>query len=157
MCVVISFRGLTGRSEPASGFRHVETRASGLTYVRERKDAMKYVVLIYSNPDLWETLPKEQSSRIIGEHYRVIDELTRSGELLMQFGLADAALTRTMRLTDGAPVVTDGPFSEAKEQLAGVFVVDCENVDRVLEFSMPLAQQSVIEVRPLYTESGTEM
>ena len=50
---------------------------------------MKYVVLIYSNPTTWEALPKDRSDRVIRDHFVVIDELTKSGELLNQFGLAD--------------------------------------------------------------------
>lgn len=118
---------------------------------------MKYVVLIYSNPATWQALPSEEADRVIKEHFVVIDELTRSGELLSQFGLADATNTKTLVLHEGTPVVTDGPFSEAKEQLAGVFVVDCEDVQRVLGFSRTLAQHSVVEVRPLMEEAGTEM
>jgi hypothetical protein len=118
---------------------------------------VKYVVLIYSNPAAWEALPEQEADRVIGEHMAVIEELTRSGELLSQFGLADASNTRTLRVDTGAPVVTDGPFSEAKEQLAGVFLVDCPSVDRVLEFSAVLAQHAVVEVRPLMVEAGTEM
>jgi hypothetical protein len=118
---------------------------------------VKYVVLIYSNPATWEALPEEEANRVIGEHNALIEELTRSGELLGQFGLADASNTRTLRVDAGVPVVTDGPFTEAKEQLAGVVQVDCENVDRVLEFSAILAQHAVVEVRPIMIEAGSEM
>ena len=118
---------------------------------------MKYVVLIYSNPATWQALPKQEADRVIGEHMVVIEELTRSGELLSQFGLADASNTKTLRVEAGASVVTDGPFGEAKEQLAGVFLVDCESVDRVPEFSATLAQHAAVEVRPLMVEAGTEM
>jgi hypothetical protein len=118
---------------------------------------VKYVVLIYSNPATWEALPKQDQDRVLDGHFAVIEELTRSGELLSQFGLADAATAKTLRVDTGAPVVTDGPFGEAKEQLAGVFLVDCESVDRVLEFSATLAQHAVVEVRPLMVEAGTEM
>lgn len=118
---------------------------------------MKYVVLIYSNPATWQALPAEEASRVIKEHFIVIDELTRSGELLNQFGLADPSNTRTLRVRGGIPAVTDGPFGEAKEQLAGVFLVDCESVERVLDFSKTLAQHAVVEVRPLMDEAGAEM
>ena len=118
---------------------------------------MKYVVLIYSNPATWQALPAAEAERVIREHFVVIDELTRSGELLSQFGLADPSNTRTLRVDGGTPAITDGPFTEAKEQLAGVFVVECESVDRVLEFSRTLAQHAVVEVRPLMEEAGAEM
>ena len=118
---------------------------------------MKYVVLIYSNPATWEALPAEEADRVIREHFVVIDELTRSGELLNQFGLADVSNTKTVRIHDGVPAVTDGPFVEAKEYLAGVFLVDCESIDRVTQFSAPLAQYSTVEVRPLMDDAGLEM
>ena len=118
---------------------------------------MKYVVLIYSNPATWQALPAEEADRVIREHFVVIDELTKSGELLSQFGLSDASNSKTLRVPGGVPAVTDGPFTEAKEQLAGVFVVDCENIDRVLDFSRTLAQHAVVEVRPVMEEAGAEM
>jgi hypothetical protein len=118
---------------------------------------MKYVVLIYSNPATWQALPSEEADRVIQDHFAMIRELTESGELLSQFGLADASQTKTLVLHGGMPVVTDGPFGEAKEQLAGVFVVDCDSPQRVQEISRPLAQHSVVEIRPLMGEGGTEM
>ncbi len=49
---------------------------------------MKYVVLIYSNPSTWETLPATERDRVMGIHNRLIKELTESGELLRVDGLA---------------------------------------------------------------------
>jgi hypothetical protein len=118
---------------------------------------VKYVVLIYSNPATWQALPAEEADRVIREHFVVIDELTKSGELLSQFGLSDPSNTRTLRVSGGVPAITDGPFTEAKEQLAGVFVVDCESIDRVLDFSRTIAQYAVVEVRPIMEEAGAEM
>jgi len=122
-----------------------------------RSEDMKYVVLIYSNPATWEALPPEEADRVIRDHFVVIDELTRSGELISRFGLSDPLNTRTIRILDGVPAVTDGPFGEAKEHLAGVFLVDCESIERVVELSGPLAQHGIVEVRPLMDEAGTEM
>jgi len=119
---------------------------------------MKYVVLIYSNPATWETLPTDEQDRVIRDHFVVIDELEKSGELVSQFGLSDPGATKTVRIEGGVPAVTDGPFGEAKEQLAGVFLVDCVSVDRVLEFSGTLAQYSIVEIRPVMDETtGEEM
>jgi hypothetical protein len=82
---------------------------------------VKYVVLIYNNPATWEAMPEPERDRVRAIHFRLIDELTASGELLRVDGLADPEHTRTVRLVGWAPVVTDGPFTEAKEQLAGVW------------------------------------
>jgi hypothetical protein len=118
---------------------------------------VKYVILIYSNPATWAALPPEEADRVIRDHFDVINDLTESGELVSRFGLADPMNTKTVRIQNGLPAVTDGPFGEAKEYLAGVFVVDSESIERVLEVSGPLAQHSTVEVRPLMDEAGTEM
>jgi hypothetical protein len=118
---------------------------------------MKYVVLIYSNPATWETLPASERDRVMGIHNRIIKELTESGELLRVDGLARPTNTKTVRLQDGVAVVTDGPFSEAKEQLAGVWALDVESIERAIEVSAPVAEYDTVEVRPLMDLSGLEM
>lgn len=118
---------------------------------------MKYVVLIYSNPTTWETLPATERDRVMGIHNRLIKELTESGELLRVDGLARPNNTKTVRLHDGVPVVTDGPFGEAKEQLAGVWALDVESIERAIEISAPVAEYDIVEVRPLMDLAGLEM
>lgn len=118
---------------------------------------MKYVMLIYSNPATWEGLPKADQDRVMGIHNRLIKELSESGELLRVDGLTHPSHTRTVRLRDGVPVVTDGPFGEAKEQLAGVWALDCESIERAIEIAAPVAEYDIVEVRPLMDLGGTEM
>ena len=119
---------------------------------------MKYVVLIYANPATWEAVPKEEQDRVLGDHWKVIRELEQSGEMVSRFGLSDPGSTKTIRIEGGVPAITDGPFGEAKEQLAGVFLVDSETLERVLQFSGPLAQYGIVEVRPVMDETtGEEM
>ena len=118
---------------------------------------MRYVILIYSNPTTWEALPPEEADRVIKDHFVVIDELTRTGELVSQFGLSHPENTKTIRIEGGVAAITDGPFGEAKEHLAGVFIVDCETLERVVGFSQPLAQHGIVEIRPIMIEGGDEM
>ena len=118
---------------------------------------MKYVVLIYSNPATWESMPAAERDRVLGIHNRIIKELTESGELLRVDGLAHATNAKTVRLRDGEPVVTDGPFSEAKEQLAGVWAVECDSIERAFEIGAPVAEYDTVEIRQLMDLSGMEM
>jgi len=118
---------------------------------------VKYVVLIYNNPKTWETMPESERDRVLGIHNRIIKELKETGELLRVDGLAHPMNTKTVRLRDGAPVVTDGPFGEAKEQLAGVWALDCESIERAIEISAPVAEYDIVEVRQLMDLGGTEM
>jgi len=96
---------------------------------------MKYVVLIYSNPKVWEELPPAERDRAMGVHFKLIKELTESGELLRVDGLADPLATKTIRARGRVPVITDGPFGEAKEFLAGVWALDVESLERAIEIA----------------------
>jgi hypothetical protein len=118
---------------------------------------VKYVVLIYSNPATWEAMPDVERDRVLGIHNRLIKELTETGELLRVDGLSHPTNTRTVRLRDGLPVVTDGPFSEAKEQLAGVWAIECDSIDRAIEIGAPVAEYDTVEIRQLMDLSGLEM
>ena len=118
---------------------------------------MKYVVLIYNNPKVWEDLSRPEQDRVLGIHNRLIKELTESGEMLRVDGLAHPMNTKTVRLRDGVPVVTDGPFGEAKEQLAGVWALECDSIERAIEIAAPVAEYDAVEVRPLMDLSGAEM
>ena len=66
----------------------------------------------------------------MGEFDALSESCTASGELVGGAALADPPNSRTVRVRDGVPAVTDGPFAEAKEQLAGYYVVDCESIER---------------------------
>jgi hypothetical protein len=119
---------------------------------------MKYMLLIYSNPATWKVMSADIDS-VMAEAKEIISELTASGEWIGGEALADPVNTRTVRVRDGVPVVTDGPFLEAKEHLAGYFVIECDSVDRALEIAArwPDARYNAVELRPVMTDSGAEM
>ena len=114
---------------------------------------MKYVLLIHSDIAFWESLPKEETDRVIGNHFKLMDELRASGELIRVDGLAH---DRTfVEFRDGAPAVTDGPFGEVKEQLAGVFVVDVDSLDRAREVAGPISEYGVVEIPRSWRTPGS--
>jgi len=116
---------------------------------------VKYVLLIHSDLAFWESLPTEETDRVIGNHFRLMDELKASGEMIRVDGLASERTFIEFR--DGAPVVTDGPFGEVKEQLAGVFAVDVDSFERAKEIAGPISEYGVVEIRALMEDAGTEM
>jgi hypothetical protein len=120
---------------------------------------VKYMLLIYQNPANWEELSDDERTSIFNEVDAIMSELTESGEWLGGEGLADPAQTKTVKVRDGAPVVTDGPYLEAKEHLVGYCLFDCETEERAVELATrwPDARHWAVELRPVMTPSGTEM
>jgi hypothetical protein len=119
---------------------------------------MKYMLLIYENPDTREIFSSEQGEELMARLNVIMDELTESGELVGTQGLADPSNAKSVRTHDGSPAITDGPFAEAKEHLGGYLVLDCD-LDRALEIAgrWPKTGSGGIEVRPLMNGSGAEM
>jgi hypothetical protein len=110
---------------------------------------MKYMLLIYGNTETWDSLHAEGIDQVLDQHRKLGEELKANGELVDGIGLTTAN-ARVVRVNDGVPAVTDGPFTEAKEVLAGYYVVDC-SLDRATEIAarLPEARFSPIEVRAL--------
>jgi hypothetical protein len=123
---------------------------------------VKYLVLIYSNPasrEIWEGFTDDERAEGFRYYNALADELAASGELIVTEALADPSLTRRVSVRDGQTLTSDGPFAEAKELLAGFFLLDCESADRVVEIAarMPEAELGLVEVRPVLQLGGMEM
>ncbi|WP_290055923.1 YciI family protein [Amycolatopsis solani] len=117
---------------------------------------MKYMLLIYGNEEAFTSVGAETLAEIVRETDALNQELFESGELVGAYGVADEVNTKMVRVTGGTPVVTDGPYAEAKEFLGSFTIVDCENLDRALEIAArsPSARYWGVEVRPLMHEAN---
>ena len=129
---------------------------------------MRYLIMIYSNPATWvhpmflhqrEPLAPEERAAQLNEFGALLKEIAESGELVDSAALADPVTSRTIRFRDGVPTATDGPFADAKEQMAGFFLVDCETPERAAEIAarFPDARNAGVEIRPVMDLSGMEM
>jgi hypothetical protein len=123
---------------------------------------VKYLILIYSNPasrEIWEGFSDDQRAEGFRYYAALGEELAASGELIVTEALADASLTRRVSVRDGQTVTSDGPFAEAKELLAGFFLLACDSIDRAVEVAarMPEAEFGLVEVRPIMELGGLEM
>lgn len=124
---------------------------------------MKYVILIHSNPQPWghptgdfvaehQALPKEQRDRLNADFDRVFKEQSERGELLGGEALDDPATSSLYRWDAGRALVTDGPYSESKEHLAGFFLLDVEDRERAEEVATAFAGPGeTVELRPAWT------
>jgi hypothetical protein len=120
---------------------------------------MKYLIAIYGNEALWRSYPPEVFQEIVRDTDAHNADLQASGEFVGAYGLADEAQAKVVRVRDGVPAVTDGPYIEAKEHLASFTIVDCETEERALEIAAanPAARLGQVEVRPILHEAGDEM
>src|SRR6516162_10627921 len=114
---------------------------------------MRYMMLVYSTegPD---GLPAEEAARITAGHGKVIEEATRKGILVGAEPLAPTSTATTVRVHNGKALVTDGPFAETKEHLAGYYILDCENLDEAIEWAKKIPTackggQGCVEIRPI--------
>jgi hypothetical protein len=112
---------------------------------------MKYMILTYASQQDYDGMAGQQGGTpewsaadfaALGAFMEKFNrDLTESGELVETRGLAAPVHTRrvTGRLRSGVPVVTDGPYAETQEVLAGYWVVECESFDRATEIAAGLA------------------
>jgi hypothetical protein len=102
---------------------------------------MKYMMMMHAPRAGWETAgigtwPPEDIKAHINFMIAFHKELIEAGELVGAEGLALPSEARIVRADDkGAPVVTDGPYAEAKEFLAGYWIVDVESTERAYELA----------------------
>jgi hypothetical protein len=108
------------------------------------------IMMFGSAGEMMETQSPEWIKEMIGFMTDFDASLRASGELVFDEGLQDASAAKVVRLTDGVPVTTDGPFAEAKESIIGFWVVDVADEARVLELAGQVVKYSqVVEVRPV--------
>ncbi|MFD7654327.1 YciI family protein [Actinosynnema sp. NPDC059797] len=96
---------------------------------------MQFLISLHINPAVLDALTDEEKAAIGEGHARFIESLKSSGELITTQALVDPSQAAVVSVRDGQPVVTDGPFLEAKEYLGGFYLVDCEDKARAVELA----------------------
>jgi len=122
---------------------------------------MLYAIFCYNDEDVVFSWSKAQDDAVMAKLNVVHQKLAKSGKLGPAVRLMPTTAATTIRKDQEPPLVLDGPFAETKEQLLGFYVVDCETLDEVVDFTRDLARANpggAYEIRPvrLYL-SGSEM
>lgn len=119
---------------------------------------MKFLISMHINPAVLDALTDEEQAAIGAGHGRFIEELKQSGELITTQALADPAQASVVKVRNGQPVVTDGPFLEAKEYLGGFYLIDCEDKRRAIELAARIPDTAIeglgVEVRQVMFADG---
>lgn len=105
---------------------------------------MKYLCLVYLEKDKWHAVPDRECATC-GESFR------KSGVLVAAEPLHPVETATTVRVRNGQVSVTDGPFAEVKEHLAGFYLLEARDLNEAIQFAskIPPAREGSIEVRPV--------
>jgi hypothetical protein len=115
---------------------------------------MRYMLLIYTQEDAVARGSQEEMQQVINGHHAVMQAAGAKGVLEGAEPLANTTTATTVRMQNGTPVITDGPFAETKEQLAGYYILDCKDVDEAIAWASKIptgcgGMEGCVEIRPL--------
>ncbi|HZS53945.1 MAG TPA: YciI family protein [Bryobacteraceae bacterium] len=118
---------------------------------------MRYMLLIYSREN--ESVTPGEMAEVAAAHRALMEEAGRRGIFRAADPLQPASTATTVRVQGRDVLLTDGPFAETKEQLAGYYILDCEDLDEAIEWAakIPTSCQGApgyVEIRPIREMSG---
>jgi hypothetical protein len=108
---------------------------------------MQYALLIYTKPGTVESLSAAEREQLTREYYALRDE----PGVLGGAGLQPVETATTIRLADGQPLITDGPFADTKEVFGGYYLIEAENLDQATEIATRIPALRIggtVEIRP---------
>jgi len=117
---------------------------------------MKYMLLIYDDDVVFDKIAKEEQQQILAESVRLTHELHANKQYLSASPLQPATTAAIVRVRQGKPFVTDGPFAETREQIAGYFLIHAKDREEAISIAtrVPCARIGTVEVRPVIEISG---
>ena len=119
---------------------------------------MRYAALLTNNADdvtAWEQMSPQEAAAARAEEVpkweALFDDLGPTGALGAGYELDSPRTAKTVRVRGGETIVTDGPFAETKEQIGGLMLLDCEDLDQAIGIAarIPVASRASVELRPV--------
>jgi hypothetical protein len=112
---------------------------------------MEYALLIYDDETIVPAMPPGEREEVFAAYRAYTTSLREAGTYRAAVRLGRTTSATSVSVRNGRRVMTDGPFAETKEQLAGLYIVEAESLDEALECAaaIPGAKFGTIEVRPI--------
>jgi hypothetical protein len=116
---------------------------------------MKYICLSYLGPVNWETMSESERKTSMEEFFAYEADMRKNGHIIGGEGLQTAKNAATLRFQNGKLAVTDGPYAETKEQLAGFWIVEARDLNHAIQLMSknPAVRGGAIEIRPAANEA----
>lgn len=117
---------------------------------------MQYILLIHESEAQWDSFSDSEQGEIMAGYGTFSEHLAQNNHMLGGERLQPSHTATTVRVRDGEVALTDGPFTETKEQLGGFFLIEAEDLDEATQIAakVPTATYGCVEVRPIWTMDG---
>lgn len=115
---------------------------------------MRFVCLGYMDDTKWNTMSESERNAMMNECFAYDDELRRGGHFVGGEALQSARNGATLRFENGKVAVTDGPFTETKEQLGGILFLEARDLNHAIQLMSkhPGVRWGPFEIRPANVE-----
>ena len=112
---------------------------------------VKYALLIYQAEELLDHRSENDRKAELAAHHQLQEKAKAAHALVTTNELMLSSTATTVRERAGKTLILDGPFAETKEQLTGIYVLDCQNLDEAIAYAKMIPSVAVgsIEIRPL--------
>lgn len=112
---------------------------------------MKYLALVYYNEEIMQKMSQAEWDSLNRECMGCVENLVAHGHYIDGAPLEPTTTATTLRVREGKVSVTDGPFAETKEQLAGFYMLEARDLNEALRLAekIPPARYGSVEVRPV--------
>jgi hypothetical protein len=114
---------------------------------------MKYMLFL-ADDGSWMQAPREEIDRMYGKIGEWWGRHAQAGTIVEGSQLQPRDTATTVRFNGAKPVVTDGPFIEAKESIGGYAIIKADNLDKAIEFAKSWPAGGVVEIRPVLEREG---
>ena len=117
---------------------------------------MKFMLIVHHDEEAFSKIEKEKRQQMLAESIQLTHQLDTAGQYLSASPLQPAATAVIVRVREGKPLVTDGPFIETREQIAGYFLINAQDLNEAISIAtrVPGARIGTVEVRPLIEIAG---
>ena len=111
---------------------------------------MRYLCLIYLDEKQLAAMPAAEMDKLNARHLELNEELLRSRHFIEAEALTPAASATCIRVRDGRPSLSDGPYMETKEMVAGFYLIEARDLNEAIQVAsrLPSAPLGTVEVRP---------
>jgi hypothetical protein len=117
---------------------------------------MKYLLLVHHNEAMFNKMPEDKRKEMLAESIQLCHQLDAQNQYIHASPLQPEVTGIIVQMRNGSALITDGPFMETKEQLAGYFLIDAKDREEAIGIAerVPGARIGTVEVRPLIEITG---